>query len=33
MLLTAKTCANPVAELDTNFGKIDVQLNQDKAPN
>ncbi len=28
----AKTCANPIAELDTSFGKIDVQLNQDKAP-
>ena len=28
----ATSCANPVAELDTNFGKIDIQLNPAKAP-
>lgn len=28
----ATVCANPVAELDTNFGKIDIQLNPAKAP-
>ncbi|MBP7781871.1 MAG: peptidyl-prolyl cis-trans isomerase [Burkholderiales bacterium] len=28
----ATACANPVAELDTNFGKIDIQLNPAKAP-
>lgn len=28
----ASTCANPVAELNTNFGVIDVQLNSAKAP-
>ena len=28
----ATACANQVAELDTNFGKIDIQLNPAKAP-